>query len=111
MEALHTLEWCDSKVDKISHIEGDRSSFWVGITLLSGLGCFQTVADELDLLFGLLDDIGPKYLAFSSLGLVERGTALAFVKSFKGGHLQTSLVTIIVGKLSKWQAVLPFGSV
>jgi hypothetical protein len=25
--------------------------------------------------------------------------------------LQTSLVTIIVGKLSKWQAVLPFGSV
>jgi hypothetical protein len=102
MDALHTLEWCDSKVDKVSHIEGDRSPFWVGVTLLSGLGCFQTVADELDLLFGLLDDIGPKYLAFSSLGPVERGMALASVESFKRGHLQTSLVTIIVGKLRKW---------
>jgi hypothetical protein len=111
MEALHTLEWCDSKVDKISHIEGDRSSFWVSATLLSGLGYFQTVADEMDLLFGLLDNIGPKYLAFSSLGPVERGTALASIESFKRGHLQTSLVTIVVGELSKRQAILPLGPV
>jgi hypothetical protein len=87
MEALHTLEWCDSKVDKVSHIEGDRSPLWVSVTLLSGLGCFQTVADELDWLFGLLDDIGPKYLAFSSLGLVEKGMTLASIESFKRGHL------------------------
>jgi hypothetical protein len=65
------------------------------------------VADELDLLFSLLDDIGPEYLAFSSLGPVERGTALASVESFKRGHLQTGLVTVIVGKLRKWQAVFP----
>jgi hypothetical protein len=99
MEALHTLEWCDSKVDKVSHIEGDRSPLWVSVTLLSGLGCFQMVADELDLLFGLPDNIGPKYLTFSSLRPVERGTALASVESFKRGHLQTSLIAIIVGKL------------
>jgi hypothetical protein len=78
---------------------------------LSGLGCFQTVADELDLLFGFLDDIGPKHLAFSSLRPVERGTTLASIESFKGGHLQTSLIAIVVGELSKWQAVLPLGSV
>jgi hypothetical protein len=35
--------------------------------------------DELDLLFGFLDDIGPKHLAFSSLRPVERGTALAAI--------------------------------
>jgi hypothetical protein len=35
MEVLHTLERCDSKVDKVSHIEGDRSPLWVSITLLS----------------------------------------------------------------------------
>jgi hypothetical protein len=45
------------------------------------------VADELDLLFGFFDNIGPKYLAFPSLGLVERGTALAPVESFKRSHL------------------------
>jgi hypothetical protein len=111
MEALHTLEWCDSKVDKISHIESDRSPLWVGVTLLSRLGCFQAIADELDLLFGLLDNVGPKYLAFSSLGPVERGTALASIESFKRGHLQTSLIAIVVGELSERQAVLPLGSV
>jgi hypothetical protein len=111
MEALHTLEWCDSKVDKVSHIKGDGSSFRVSVTLLSGLGCFQTVADELDLLFGLPDNIGPKYLTFSSFRLVERGTALASVEGFKRGHLQASLIAIIVGKLCEGQAILPLGSV
>jgi hypothetical protein len=99
MEALHTLEWCDSKVDKVSHIKGDGSSLRVSVTLLSGQGCFQMVADELDLLFGLPDNIGPKYLTFSSFRLVERGTALASIEGFKRGHLQASLIAIIVGKL------------
>jgi hypothetical protein len=111
MEALHTLEWCDSKVDKISHIQGDRPPLWVTLTLLSGLGCFQTIEDEVDLLFGLLDNIGPKYLAFFSLRPVERGTALASVESLKRVHLQTSLIAIVVGELSERQAVLPLGSV
>jgi hypothetical protein len=111
MEALHTLEWCDSKVDKVPHIEGDRSPLWVSITLLSGLGCFQTVADELDLLLGFLNNIWSKYLTFSSLRPVERGTALASVESFKRGHLQTSLIAIIVGELREWQTVLPLGPI
>jgi hypothetical protein len=111
MEVLHTLEWCHSKVDKISHIEGNRSSLRVGITFLPGLGCLQTIPNELDLLLGLLNDIRAKDLAFSHFRPVERGTALASVESFKRGHLQTSLVTIIVGKLCKWQTVFPLGSI
>jgi hypothetical protein len=26
MKTLHTLEWCYSEVDKVSHMEGNRSS-------------------------------------------------------------------------------------
>jgi hypothetical protein len=69
------------------------------------------VADELDLLFGFLDNIGSKYLTFSSLRPVERGTTLASVESFKRGHLQTSLIAIIAGKLCEWQTVFPLGSI
>jgi hypothetical protein len=111
MEALHTLEWYDSKVYKFSHIEGDGSPLWVGITLLSRLGGFQTVADELDLLFGFLNDIRPKHLAFSCFRPVKRGTALAAIQGFKGGHLQTSLIAIVIREFGKWQAVLPLGPV
>jgi hypothetical protein len=41
-------------------------------------------------------------LAFSRFRPVERGTALASVEGFKRGHLQASLVAIIVGKLREW---------
>jgi hypothetical protein len=111
MEALHTLEWCHSKINKISHVEDNKPSLRVSIALLSGLGCLQTILNELDLLFSLFNDIGSNYLAFSSLGPVERGTALASVEGFKRGHLQASLVAIIVGKLRKWQTVFPLGSI
>jgi hypothetical protein len=107
MKALHTLEWCDSKVDKVSHIEGNRSSPIVGITLLSRLGCLQTIADELDLLFGFLNDIRSKHLALSSLRPVERGTTLSAIYGFEGGHLQTGLIDIVVGELDEWQAIFP----
>jgi hypothetical protein len=109
MEALHTLERCHSKVDKVSHVEGNRSSLGIGITLLSRLGCLQTIPDELDLLLGLLNNVRAKDLAFSRSGPVERGTALTSVESFKGGHLQTSLVIVIVGKLCERQTVFPLG--
>jgi hypothetical protein len=65
----------------------------------------------LDLLLGFLNDVRTKDLPFSSFRPVERGTSLASIESFKGGHLQTSLVTIIVGKLHEWQTVFPLGSI
>jgi hypothetical protein len=65
MEALHTLERCYSKVDKISHVEGNRSSLGVGITFLPRLGCLQAIPNELDLLLGFLKDVRAKDLAFS----------------------------------------------
>jgi hypothetical protein len=79
METLHTLKWCDSKVDKISCIESDKPPPGISIFFLPRLSCLQTVADELDLLVGLPDDVTSKYLAFSSLRPVERGTTLAAI--------------------------------
>jgi hypothetical protein len=66
MEALHTLEWFHSKIDKISHVEGNRSSLGIGITLLPRLGFLEAVADKLDLFLGFFDDVGAKDLALSS---------------------------------------------
>jgi hypothetical protein len=111
METLHTLERCHSKVDEVSHVEGNRSPIGIGITLLSRLGCLQAIPNELDLFLGLLNDVRAKDLAFSYFGPVKRGTALASVESFKGGHLQTSLVAIVIGELGEWQTVFPLGSI
>jgi hypothetical protein len=72
MEVLHTLEWCHSKVDKVSHVEGNWSSLGIGITLLPRLGRFEAVSNELDLFLGFLDDVGAKDLALSSFRPVER---------------------------------------
>jgi hypothetical protein len=69
------------------------------------------IPNELDLLLGLLNDIRAKVLAFSHFGPVNRGTALASVESFKGVHLKTSLVAIVVGELGEWQTIFPPGSI
>jgi hypothetical protein len=87
MKALHTLERCYSKVDKISHVEGNGSSLGVSITFLPRLGCLQAIPNELDLLLSFLNDVRAKDLAFSIFGRVERGTELASIESFKGCHL------------------------
>jgi hypothetical protein len=85
MEALHTLEQSHSKVDEVSHVEGNRPPLGINITLLSRLGCLQAIPNELDLFLGLLNDVRAKDLAFSCFGPVKRGTALASIESFKRG--------------------------
>jgi hypothetical protein len=69
------------------------------------------IADQLDLLFGLTENIWSKQLAFYGLGPVERGAALTSIQGFKGCHLQTNLIAFVVRKLGKGQTVLPFGSI
>jgi hypothetical protein len=69
------------------------------------------IPNELDLLLGLLNDVRAKDLALSSFRPVERGTTPASIEGFKGSHLQTSLVAIVVGKLGEWQIVFPLGSI
>jgi hypothetical protein len=89
MEALHSLEWGDMKISKISNIKNQLTTLRISVALLTRLSGLQTVTNELNLLFGFSNDIGSKHLAFSGFRPIERGTTLAFVQSFKGSHLQT----------------------
>jgi hypothetical protein len=88
MEALHSLEWGDTKIGKISNIKNQLTTLRICIALLMRLSGLQTVTNELYLLFGFTNDVGSEYLAFSSFRPIERGTALASVESFERGHLQ-----------------------
>jgi hypothetical protein len=79
METLHTLKWGNPEIDKISHLKSNRSSSGICVALLSRLSGLQTVTDQLHLLLGFPNDVRDKYLAFSTLGPIERGTALAAI--------------------------------
>jgi hypothetical protein len=58
-----------------------------------------------------LDDVRTEYLTFSSLWPVERGSALTAIQGFERGHLETSLVAIVIGEFGKWSTVLPFSAI
>jgi hypothetical protein len=88
MEVLHSLEWGDTKIGKISNIKNQLTTLWICVGLLMRLSGFQMVTNKLYLLFGFSNDIGSKHLAFSDFRPIERGMALASVESFKRGHLQ-----------------------
>jgi hypothetical protein len=99
METFHSLEWCDSKIGKISDVESHFPMFGVGVTLLTRLRGFQTVADELNLFFRFSEYVRSKHLTFSCLRPVERGSALPPIEGFERCHLKTGLIAIIIGEL------------
>src|SRR4051812_42144223 len=111
MESLHSLQWGDSEVHKISNCKGHLSTLGVGITLLTRLSGLETFTNELDLLFGLLQNIGSENFPFFGLRPVEGRATLSSIQGFKWGHLQTRLVTVVVGEFCIGQAVLPLGTV
>jgi hypothetical protein len=51
VESLHSLEWSDAEIHKISDVEGNVSALRVSITLLPGLGGLQSVTHKLNLFF------------------------------------------------------------
>src|SRR6266540_4340751 len=83
------------------------SASGIGITFLSGLGCFQCIPDLLHLSFGFSQNLRSKYLAFSSLIPEQRCSTLASIQSLKWWHLQTGLIAVIIGELSVWQILVP----
>ena len=67
MESLHSLQWGDSEVYEISNCKSHLPTLGVGITLLTGLSGLETLMNQLDLLFSLLQNIGSKNLPFPGL--------------------------------------------
>jgi hypothetical protein len=76
METFHSFEGCHPKIGKISDAESQFPELGIGVTLLAGLCSFQTVTDKLNLFLSFSKYIRPEHLAFSGLGLVERGPTL-----------------------------------
>ena len=67
MESLHSLQWGDSEVYEISNCKSHLSMLGVGITLLTILGGLETLTNQLDLPFGLLQNIGSENLPFTGM--------------------------------------------
>ena len=57
METLHSLKGCHSEIHKISDVKGEVSALGIGITLLTGLSSFETLANKLDLFFGFTEGV------------------------------------------------------
>src|SRR3954466_5657341 len=108
---MHSLQRRNFEIHKISDIESEVSTSLVGITLLSGLGGLEVLTNLVNLLFCFSEDVGSKNLTLSYFRAVQRGATLSSVHEFKWGHLQTGLITIVVGKFCKRQTVFPLGSI
>src|ERR1041385_3603211 len=111
MESLHSLQWGDSEIHKISNCKGHLSTLRVGITLLTRLSGLEMLTNQLDLLFGLLQNIGSEIFPFSGLRPVQGCATLPPIQSFKWCHLQTRLVAVVVGEFCIRQAVFPLGTI
>src|SRR4051812_4358268 len=75
------------------------------LTRLSGLQMFTYYAN---LIFSVLDNVRTNECTFPSFGPIQRGSTLTSIENFKGGHLQTSLIAIVIREFSKWKTFLPF---
>src|ERR1041385_6481694 len=111
MESLHSFQWGDSEIHKISNFKSHLSTLGVGITLLTRLSRLETLTNQLDLLFGLFQNIGSENLPFSGQRPVQGCATLPPIQSFKWCHLQTRLVAVVVGEFCIEQTVLPLGTV
>jgi hypothetical protein len=72
----------------------------VGVDLLSQLRNLQVLPHHANLLLGLLKNVGSKNLLLSSLTLKQWSSTPMTIKHLERCHLQTLLITIIVGELS-----------
>ena len=64
-ESMGTLHRGDPKISLVANFIGDILMTTVILTLLAGLGCFQILTNDANLLFGLLDHIRSKELSFT----------------------------------------------
>src|ERR1041385_1501766 len=77
------------------------------VALLPRLSNFQMFTDNTNLIFSMLYDVRTNESSFSSFGPIQRGSTLTSIENFKGCHLQTSLIAIVVREFSKWKRFLP----
>src|SRR3954465_1658400 len=75
---------------------------------LTRLSSFQMFTDNVNLIFSMLDNVRTNESSFPSFSPIQRGSTLTSVENFKGGHLQTTLIAIVIREFRKWKRFLPF---
>src|SRR3954463_2355173 len=78
------------------------------VALLTRLSSFKMFTDNANLIFSMLDNVWTNESSFHSFWPIQRGSTLTSIKNFKGGHLHTSLIAIVIRGFSKWKRFLPF---
>src|SRR3954469_18510488 len=64
--------------------------------------------DNANLIFCVMYNVRTNESLFPSFRPIQRGSTLTSIENFEGGHLQTSLIAIVVREFSKWKRFLPF---
>src|SRR4051812_24412852 len=96
----------DTKVSLFAGLAEHFLVFAVIVALLARLSSFQMFTDNVNLIFIVLDNVRPMRVR-SPVSDKFRGVRTS-IKNFKGGHLQTSLIAIVVREFGKWKRFLPF---
>jgi hypothetical protein len=83
----------------------------VGVALLSRLRNMKVLPNHTNLLLSFLEYVRSQNFPFSSLILKQRSLTSMSIHHLEWRHLQTLLITIIVGELSIRQTLIPTSSI
>jgi hypothetical protein len=95
----------------LSHFKRDVSLLGVSIALLSALSYLQILSDPGDILLSFNNGGGTEKSSLPHLGQHQRCPTLSAVEGFKGSHLQTGVVAIVIRELGIGQTLFPIGPV
>jgi hypothetical protein len=94
----HT-HWWDSQIHTVSYFKLQGSTPLVCICLLVWLCDFQVILDTTNSYFSFFDKVGSKDNLLSWPNPIEGSATSMSIQHFERCHLQTLLITIIVGEL------------
>src|SRR6187399_158375 len=91
----------------ITDVESQITMLAVIVALLMRLSGLEILTYDFAHFFGFRDQVIAKKLTFTSLGPVERGTALSAIEDFKQSFAGTCLETVVVRELGKRETIFP----
>ena len=91
----------------VSNLESQVTVLAIIVTLLARLRGFEIFMDDFTHFFSFCDQVIDKKWAFTSLGLIERSTALSAIENLEWGLARTRLEAVVVGEFSIWKTIFP----
>src|SRR3954467_439608 len=99
---MGSLYRCNPKVSHLTDFISHGLMLAVILTLLSGLGGFQFLTNNANLLFCILDHVRAKELSLAGFRPVKRRPTFSSIKNFERGFAQASLITVVISELGEW---------